>query len=110
MEGSELSHVGSTPTLSARKSPLNTATSCKWCGENSRIPFSGGMSMANKYYEEMETTDNPRVYSRARKGYLASSIGAVSCGYCRYHRGENMSRPQKNWKRVTKRRKQYKPI
>jgi hypothetical protein len=66
--------------------------------------------MANKYYEEMETTDNPRVYARARKGYLANSIGVINCSFCRYHHNENGHRMQRSWKRATKRRKQYKPI
>ena len=66
--------------------------------------------MANKYYEEMETTDNPRVYARARKGYLANSVGLIRCSFCAYHQNENASKSQKSWKRQTKRRRQYKPI
>lgn len=58
--------------------------------------------MKNSFANEMNTTDNPRVYNRARKRYL-DGIGAIDCSYCPYHRWENATHKyQKNWKKFRK--------
>ena len=46
---------------------------------------------------EMDNTDSSYVYNRVRKYYL-SNTGKIHCTYCRYHRGENSSRKQRQKK------------
>ncbi len=57
--------------------------------------------MKNSFRAEMENTDNPRVYNRARKRYLENE-GLISCSLCPYHKWENAHKLQKNWKRYRK--------
>jgi len=37
----------------------------------------------------LDTTTNRSVFNREYKEYLSYIRGGISCGYCRYHRGEN---------------------
>lgn len=55
----------------------------------------------------MDGTDNKRIYNRARKSYL-EKMGDIKCSICRYHKVENASKRQKNWKKF--RRTKYKRI
>jgi hypothetical protein len=58
----------------------------------------------NKPKREMETTDNPAYYKKARKAYLASSSRkGISCSFCPYHAKENAEhKPQRSWKKFRK--------
>jgi hypothetical protein len=59
------------------------------------------LEVAMRFKEEMDITDNPIVYKRARKRYL-EGVGLINCCFCHYHRGENASRKQKSWKKLRK--------
>ncbi len=55
-----------------------------------------------KSKSEMDSTDNRKIYNRARKAYLASK-GMIRCVFCPYHAKENAERKlQKNWKKFRK--------
>lgn len=63
--------------------------------------------MATKDFSIMQSTDNSKVYKRARKLYLEGR--GISCTFCKYHRGENTKHKyQRSWKKTSKRKKQYK--
>ena len=50
----------------------------------------------------MDTTDDKRIYNRARKAYL-ERIGKISCVLCPYHDKENQDHKlQKSWKKNRK--------
>jgi hypothetical protein len=63
------------------------------------------MEVFMKLKDEMDFTDNSRLYRKLRKEYLASK-GIISCSFCPYHENENRDKKrQKSWKKL--RRKQY---
>ena len=53
-----------------------------------------------KAIEEIERTDNPGVYRKAKRTVLDAYEGI--CSFCKIHRGENRSRPIRNWKNYRK--------
>ena len=59
--------------------------------------------MLHKAKSLMDTTDHSRTYYRARRRYIAKKHGG--CDYCRPHRKDNASRPERCWKAY--RRTQY---
>jgi len=60
-----------------------------------------------KYKIEQDTTTNSTVYNRARKRTLENTA-KLHCSICKYHRGENRSKPDTSWKRY--RKKQYRVV
>jgi len=48
--------------------------------------------MSQRRKQEMESTDNPSVYRKARKEVLART-GEINCDRCPYHGIENASKP-----------------
>lgn len=55
----------------------------------------------------MDSTDDSKLYKRARKYYLEGR--GISCSFCRYHKGENLDHNlQRSWKRISKRKRQFK--
>lgn len=62
---------------------------------------SRGVNMSSKYFEIMQSTDNPQIYKKARKRYLEGR--GISCAFCKYHLGENQDHKyQKSWKKFRK--------
>ena len=58
--------------------------------------------MSNRTFKYMmDTTNNRKVYSIARKHCLESER-KISCSICPYHEKENASKKQKSWKKVRK--------
>ena len=53
---------------------------------------------------EMDTTSSNTVYRKARKLFLEMK-GLIVCGYCKYHKNENLSGDtwnHRSWKRHRK--------
>ncbi len=49
---------------------------------------------------------NRSVYNKQRKYFLSQMY--ISCAICKYHKGENASKSQRNWK--TKRKQKHRVI
>jgi hypothetical protein len=51
----------------------------------------------------LDEADDSSMYGRALKSYREKK-GEISCGYCRYHRGENRrwNKDARNWKKYRK--------
>jgi len=43
------------------------------------------------------TSDSMSLHNRVHKDYLERQC-LINCGLCRYHRGENLSKPENGWK------------
>lgn len=64
-----------------------------------------------KTKDEMDFTDNCKIYKRLRKKYLSISKGLIRCEICPINKGCNKRRKKidkKNWKQY--RKNQYKEI
>jgi hypothetical protein len=60
--------------------------------------------------DEYKKTTNRTIYNKARKCYLSSGTGKIHCGFCKYHKGENITHGYKkhvSWKTLTDKRKQW---
>ena len=103
--------------LAKQASPKEEIKNNRRKDENTLKYLGGIIPLSIKFYrrnmtvykvkELMDTTDNPKVYSKARKRYLEGR--GISCAFCRYHRNENWKRQnfQRSWKRTSKRKHQY---
>jgi len=57
-------------------------------------------------FDEMQTTENSRIYKRARKKYLEGR--GINCSFCPYHRWENWKHKlQRSWKKFRKTKYKY---